>query len=46
MARLWVQQIIDGNKTFDQVPRLLKSDVRSILVEMGRTDLAEASDKN
>ena len=46
MARLWVQQIVDGNKTFDQVPRLLKSDVRSILVDMGRTDLVGASNKN
>lgn len=46
MARLWAQQIIEGNKTFEQVPRLLKSDVRSILAEMGRADLAEASEKN
>ena len=46
MARLWAQQIVDGNKTFDQVPRLLKIDVRSILVEMGYTDFVGASDKN
>ena len=39
MAKLWAQQIILGNKTFNQVPRLLKDKVKDILFEMGRIDL-------
>lgn len=39
MAMLWAQKIILGKKTFDQVPRLLKEQVREILIESGLEDL-------
>ena len=32
MAMLWAQQIMLGKKTYGQVPRLLKEQVREILV--------------
>lgn len=35
MAMLWAQKIILGKKTFAEVPRLLKEQVREILVESG-----------
>lgn len=40
MAMLWAQQIILGKKTFDQVPRLLKDQVKEILVDSGLAELA------
>ena len=39
MAMLWTQQIMLGKKTFDQVPRLLKDQVREILIDSGCEDL-------
>ena len=39
MAMLWAQQIMLGQKTFAQVPRLLKDKVREILVDSGCEDL-------
>ena len=39
MAMLWAQKIILGKKTFDQVPRLLKEQVRDILIESGLEEL-------
>lgn len=39
MAMLWAQQIILGKKTFAQVPRLLKEQVREILIDSGCEDL-------
>ena len=39
MAMLWAQQIMLGKKTFTQVPRLLKDNVREILVDSGCEDL-------
>jgi len=39
MAMLWAQKIILGKKTFDQVPRLLKEQVREILIESGLEEL-------
>lgn len=39
MAMLWAQQIMLGKKTFDQVPRLLKDQVREILIDSGCEDL-------
>ena len=39
MAMLWAQKIILGKKTFDQVPRLLKEQVREILIESGLDEL-------
>lgn len=40
MAMLWAQQIMLGKKTFAQVPRLLKEQVREILIDSGCGDLA------
>lgn len=39
MAMLWAQKIILGKKTFDQVPRLLKEQVKEILIESGVEEL-------
>ena len=39
MAMLWAQQIILGKKTFAQVPRLLKDQVREILIDSGCENL-------
>ena len=40
MAMLWAQTIILGKKTFAQVPKLLKDQVREILEESGLSELA------
>ena len=39
MAMLWAQQIMLGKKTFDEVPRLLKDQVKEILIDSGCEDL-------
>lgn len=39
MAMLWAQQIMCGKKTFAQVPRLLKEQVREILIDSGMENL-------
>jgi hypothetical protein len=39
MAMLWAQKIILGKKTFAEVPRLLKEQVREILIESGMEEL-------
>ena len=39
IAKLWASEIISGNKTFEQVPRLLKEKVKAILIEENRQDL-------
>lgn len=39
MAMLWAQKIILGKKTFADVPRLLKDQVREILIESGMEEL-------
>ena len=39
MAMLWAQQIMVGNKTYDQVPRMLKARVAEILHEHGLDNL-------
>lgn len=41
MAMLWAQQIMLGKKKFDQVPRLLKDQVKEILVDSGMESLVE-----
>lgn len=41
MAMLWAQKIILGKNTFDQVPRMLKEQVREILIESGLEELVE-----
>lgn len=40
MAMLWAQQIMLGKKTFAQVPRLLKEQVKEILIDSGCGELA------
>lgn len=39
MAMLWAQQIMMGKKTYAQVPRLLKDQVKEILVDSGMEHL-------
>lgn len=39
MAMLWAQQIMLGKKTYSQVPRLLKDQVKELLVDSGMESL-------
>lgn len=39
MAMLWAQQIMLGKKTYAQVPRLLKEQVKEILLDSGMEEL-------
>ena len=39
IAELYAKRIIEGKKTFDDVPRLLKDKVREILIESGYDEL-------
>ena len=39
MAMLWVNQILLGKKTYNQVPRLLKAQVKEILIDSGYEEL-------
>ena len=39
MAMLWAQQILLVKKTFDDVPRLLKEQVKEIIIDSGCEDL-------
>lgn len=39
MAMLWAQQIMLGKKTYAQVPRLLKEQVKEILIDSGMEEL-------
>ena len=39
MALLWAQQIMLGKKTYAQVPRLLKEQVKEILIDSGCENL-------
>ena len=39
LAMLWAIQIINGKKTFSQVPAKLKEQVREILIDAGCEDL-------
>lgn len=39
MAMLWAQQIMLGKKTYAQVPRLLKAQVKEILIDSGMEEL-------
>lgn len=41
MAMLWAQQIMLGKKTYEQVPRLLKEQVKEILIDSGCEDLVK-----
>lgn len=40
MAMLWAQQIMYGKKTYAQVPRLLKEQVKEVLTDSGMEQLA------
>ena len=40
IAMLWTNQIILGNKTYAEVPRLLKAKVKELLIEAGCGELA------
>lgn len=35
VAMLWVSRIVAGKKTFKDVPRLLKEQVKELLIEAG-----------
>ena len=39
ISKLYANRIIEGKKTFDEVPRLLKDKVKNILIETGHEDL-------
>ena len=39
MAMLWAQQIMLGKKTYAEVPRLLKEQVKEILIDSGMEHL-------
>lgn len=39
MAMLWAQQIMLSKKTYAQVPRLLKEQVKEILIDSGMEHL-------
>lgn len=39
IAMLWAQKIMLRKKTYAQVPRLLKDQVKEILIESGKADL-------
>ena len=39
IAMLWTQKIIVGKKTYNEVPRLLKEQVREILIKDGYESL-------
>ena len=41
MAMLYAQAIINGKKTFADVPRLLKEQVKEILIDSGLPELVE-----
>lgn len=39
IAMLWAQRIMYGKKTYNDVPRLLKEQVKEILIESGVEEL-------
>lgn len=39
IVMLWAQKIMYGKKSFDQVPKLLKEQVKETLIESGMEDL-------
>ena len=44
MAMLWAQKIMLGKKVFADVPRLLKDQVKEILIESGMEELIVEGD--
>ena len=41
MSMLWCQQIILGKKTFNQVPKMLKEQIRQLLIDSGCEELID-----
>ena len=41
MAEFLAYRIICGKLTFDKVPKLLKAEVKEILIDMGHTELVD-----
>lgn len=39
IAKLWMQEIIDENKKYTQVPKLLKEQVKILLIDEGHEEL-------
>lgn len=39
IAMLWAQRIMYGKKTYNDIPRLLKEQVKEILIESGMEEL-------
>ena len=39
MAMLWTQQIMLGKKEYTQVPRLLREQVKEVLIDSGMAEL-------
>jgi hypothetical protein len=39
MAMLWAQQIMNGKRTYKEVPRMLKEKVKEILKDSGMGEL-------
>ena len=39
MAMLWANQILLGRKTYSEVPKLLKEQVKELLIDAGFEDL-------
>lgn len=41
VAMLWVSRIVAGKKTYKDVPRLLKTQVKELLIEAGLEEFIE-----
>ena len=41
VAMLWVSRIVAGKKTYKDVPRLLKAQVKELLIEAGLEEFIE-----
>ena len=39
VAKIWAKNIIEGNKTFDDVPAKLKEYVKEWIIEWGKEEL-------
>lgn len=45
IAELWAKRIVDGNKTYAEVPTQLKEEVATALEESGHANLAKTTTK-
>ena len=41
IAEIWAKYIINGKRTYSEVPAKIKDAVKSILIEKGREDLVK-----